>query len=78
MARKIYTTKELAERFKCTPRTIIDWIHVGCPTDEKRVKIPARKLGKRWFCTEEDIAIFEVRSRPSHNGRPDLDLDDDE
>ena len=78
MARKIYTTQELATRFRCTSRTITDWINDGCPSGDKRIKLPARKLGRRWFCTEEDLAIFEVRSRPSDDGRPDLELDDEE
>ena len=76
MARNVYTTKELAERFQCTPRTITDWINDGCPHGDGRIRLPARKLGRRWFCTEEDLAIFEVRTRPSGDGRPELDLDD--
>lgn len=76
MVRKIYTTEELAVRFRCTPRCITDWINHGCPTSDKRVKLPARKLGRRWFSTEEDVLIFEHRARPSGEGRPELDLDD--
>jgi len=77
MARKIFTTEDLAERFHCTPRCITDWIRHGCPTGEGRVKLPARKLGRRWFATEEDVVLFEHRSRPSDDGRPDLELDDE-
>tara|TARA_R110002096_G_scaffold187935_1_gene367652 strand:- start:6 stop:155 length:150 start_codon:yes stop_codon:yes gene_type:complete len=36
MARKIYTTKELAKRFECTSRTITDWINDGCPSGNNR------------------------------------------
>ncbi|WP_342665305.1 helix-turn-helix domain-containing protein [Roseicyclus elongatus] len=77
MERKIYTTEELAARFRCTPRCIIDWIRKGCPTGDGRVKLPARKLGRRWFATEEDVVLFEHRSRPSNDGRPALELDDE-
>lgn len=78
MARKLYTTEELGERFECTPRTITNWINDGCLNGNGRIRLPARKLGRRWFCTEEDLAIFEVRTRPSVAGRPELELDDDE
>tara|TARA_Y100001001_G_scaffold41521_1_gene36300 strand:+ start:19883 stop:20233 length:351 start_codon:yes stop_codon:yes gene_type:complete len=77
MTRKIYTTEELALRFRCTPRCITDWIRKGCPVEEGRVKLPARKLGRRWFATEEDVLLFEHRSRPSDDGRPDLELDEE-
>lgn len=77
MARKIYTTEELAVRFRCTPRCITDWIRKGCPVEKGQVKLPARKLGRRWFATEEDVLLFEHRSRPSGGGRPDLELDDE-
>jgi len=77
MARKIYTTQELAARFSCTPRCITDWIRKGCPTEMGPVKLPARKLGRRWFATEEDVLLFEHRSRPSAGGRPDLELEDE-
>lgn len=77
MTRKIYTTEELATRFRCAPRCITDWIRKGCPVEKGRVKLPARKLGRRWFATEEDVLLFEHRSRPSGGGRPDLELDDE-
>lgn len=77
MARKLYTTAALAERFECTSRCISDWIRKGCPTGNGRVKLPAMKLGCRWFATEEDVLLFEYRARPSEGGRPDLELDDE-
>lgn len=70
----IYTAKELAKILRRDPHTIRDWINHGCPTGEKRVKLPARKLGRSWFITEEDLAVFLVRARSSSHGRPDLDL----
>ncbi len=77
MAEKLYTTKDLAERFVCKPRCITNWINHGCPTGGKWVKLPARKLGRRWFATREDVLLFEHRTRPSRDGRPDLELDDE-
>lgn len=76
MASKIYTTEELAKRFRCTPRCVTDWINHGCPTGDRRIKLPARKLGRRWFSTEEDVLLFEHRARPPSGGRPELDLED--
>lgn len=60
MTRKIYTTEELATRFRCAPRCITDWIRKGCPVEKGRVKLPARKLGRRWFATEEDVLLFRA------------------
>lgn len=74
MAQKIYTAQELGKILNRDPHTVRDWINHGCPTGDKRVKLPARKLGRSWFVTEEDLAVFLVRARSSSHGRPDLDL----
>ena len=74
MVQKIYTAQELGKILKRDPHTVRDWINHGCPTGDKRVKLPARKLGRSWFVTEEDLAVFLVRARSSSHGRPDLDL----
>lgn len=74
MAQKFYDTAALGKMFDCDPHTIRDWIIHGCPTDNGRVKLPARKLGRPWKVTEEDLAVFLVRARSSSHGRPDLDL----
>jgi hypothetical protein len=74
MAQKIYTAQELGKILDRDPHTVRDWINHGCPTGDKRVKLPARKLGRSWFVTEEDLAVFLVRARSSSHRRPDLDL----
>jgi hypothetical protein len=74
MVQKLYTAQELGKILKRDPHTVRDWINHGCPTGDKRVKLPARKLGRSWFVTEEDLAVFLVRARSSSHGRPDLDL----
>lgn len=74
MSQKIYTAKELGKILSRDPHTVRDWINHGCPTGDKRVKLPARKLGRSWFVTEEDLGVFLMRARSSSSGRPDLDL----
>lgn len=71
---RFYEAKELAQRFHCHPRTIRDWINKGCPTNGRRVKLPAVRLGKKWQVREDWLVLFEHRVRPS-SGRPDLDVE---
>lgn len=71
---RFFDTVELAGRFRCHPRTIRDWINHGCPTGERRVKLPAVRLGKKWQVREDWLVLFEHRVRPQ-GGRPELDLE---
>ncbi len=68
-----YSTREVGARYGVTAHTIGDWIRLGCPTPEGRVKLPAAKYGRGWKITEEDLLLFEHRLRPSGIERPDLD-----
>lgn len=69
---KYYSTEEIGEIFNKHPRTIRDWIMIGCPTPNGRVKLQASKLGKSWQVKDEWLVLFEHRVRPDE-GRPDLD-----
>lgn len=71
---RYYDTKELAQRFRRNPRTVRNWITDGCPTENRLVKITARKFGKSWSVREDDLVLFEHQVRPL-SGRPDLDVE---
>ena len=47
---RIYTTKEVAELLKVTPRTVQDWIKSG--------KLPALRYGRVLRIRAEDLAKF--------------------
>ena len=47
---RIYTTKEVAELLKVTPRTVQDWIKSG--------KLPAMRYGRVLRIRAEDLAKF--------------------
>ena len=47
---RIYTTKEVAELLKVTPRTVQDWIKSG--------KLPAKRYGRVLRIRAEDLAKF--------------------
>ncbi|RDC68046.1 DNA-binding protein [Rhodovulum sp. 12E13] len=61
---RLYDTRELAARYRCSARTIRDWIEFGCPTPHGRVKLPASRMGRRYVVREEDRMLFEHRIRP--------------
>jgi hypothetical protein len=61
---RLYDTRELAARYRRSPRTIRDWIERGCPTPDGRVRLPAMRLGRAWVVREEDRMLFEHRIRP--------------
>ncbi len=71
---KYYSVSRVAEIFQRNPRTIRDWINVGCPTPDGLIKLRAAKLGKSWTIKDEWLAIFELRVRPEPV-RPDLELE---
>lgn len=60
----LYDTRDLAERYRCSARTIRDWIEFGCPTPHGRVKLPASRMGRRYVVRDEDRMLFEQRIRP--------------
>ena len=47
---RLYTTKEVAELLKVTPRTVQDWIKSG--------KLPAMRYGRVLRIRAEDLAKF--------------------
>ena len=47
---RVYTTQEVAELLKVTPRTVQDWI--------KRGKLPAKRYGRVLRVRAEDLAKF--------------------
>lgn len=52
MELKVYTPEEVAEILKVTRRTVYNWI--------RSEKIEAKKIGPRWYVTEEALrANFE-------------------
>jgi hypothetical protein len=71
------TVEEVAKILRRSPRTIRDWIIMGCPTPSGRVRIEAVKLGKAWTVRPDWLAAFEFNVRPPV-GRTALDLDDSE
>lgn len=48
---KLYTCKEIAERYGVEVITVWDWI--------RKKKLPALKLGKEYRVRDEDIKVFE-------------------
>ncbi len=48
---KLYTCKEIAERYGVEVITVWDWI--------RKKKLPALKLGKEYRVRDEDIKAFE-------------------
>jgi excisionase family DNA binding protein len=47
---RVYTTQEVAELLKVTPRTVQDWIRTG--------KLPAMRYGRVLRIRAEDLAKF--------------------
>jgi excisionase family DNA binding protein len=55
---RIYTTQEVAELLKVTPRTVQDWIRSG--------KLPAMRYGRVLRIRAEDLAKFgQAVGRPA-------------
>ena len=51
---RVYTTQEVAELLKVTPRTVQDWIRSG--------KLPAMRYGRVLRIRAEDLAKFGQRA----------------
>ena len=51
---RVYTTQEVAELLKVTPRTVQDWIKSG--------KLPAMRYGRVLRIRAEDLAKFGRRA----------------
>ena len=51
---KLYTCEDMARRYGVKLITIWDWIRKG--------KLPALRIGKRYYVTEDGIAAFEKAS----------------
>ncbi|MGE3107318.1 MAG: helix-turn-helix domain-containing protein [Phycisphaerales bacterium] len=60
------TTAEAAERLGVDHSTVSRWTLVGC----NGVVLRGRKIGGRWFYTEDDLAAFhEACNRPGGEER---------
>lgn len=70
---KYMTVDEVAEILRRSPRTIRDYIAVGCATERGRIHLEATKVGKSWLIHPEWLELFEHRIRPSR--RADLDFE---
>ena len=72
------TAKEVALRFRCGPRTVGNWIRLGCRVDDDTVVfLRATRIGRPWLIHPDDLAAFVSRVRPS-SVRPALDAAADE
>lgn len=60
--KKLYTCKEIAERYDVKVITVWDWI--------RKKKLPAIKIGRDYRITEEDLIAFEQsrRTTPKKQG----------
>jgi excisionase family DNA binding protein len=47
----LFTCTEIAERYRVKTLTVWDWIRKG--------KMPAKKFGKQYLISEDDIKSFE-------------------
>lgn len=47
---KVLTPDEAAALLKVTERTLLQWLRDG--------KLPARKIGRRWYISEEALVAF--------------------
>ena len=73
-----FTVKEVAQKMRRSPRTIRDWINVGCPVPERGdVKLEAIRIGRRWLVSSDALALFAHRIRPPEAVRPPLDEEDE-
>lgn len=52
---KLFTCEEVAERYSVQIITVWDWI--------RKKKLTAMKIGKQYRVTEDDIKVFEEKSR---------------
>ena len=67
------TAKEVALRFRCGPKTVGNWIRLGCRVDDDTVVfLQATRIGRPWLIHPDDLARFEHRVRPPEV-RPALD-----
>ena len=73
--RSYHTTVEVADHFRCSARTVRDWIARGCPIEAGPVRLGAFKRGKDWLIPDDELWLFEHRVRPPRR-RPDLDPDE--
>jgi hypothetical protein len=70
---KYLTIDDVAGKLRRHPRTIRDWVRVGCTTERGKVHLQATKVGKAWLIHPEWLSLFEHRIRPVR--RTDLDLE---
>lgn len=47
---KLYDLKEVCEMFDANIQTVRQWIKSG--------KLPAKKIGRAYYCSEEDLKKF--------------------
>lgn len=65
---RLYTVDDLAEKLDAHINTVREWIHSG--------KIQGKKLGKRWYVTEEALRCYflETDERPSGEAKAENDV----
>jgi excisionase family DNA binding protein len=57
MANRVLTPEEAAALLKVTQRTLLQWLRDG--------KLPARKIGRRWYISEEALMAFIAGDKES-------------
>lgn len=53
MDERRYTVKEVADHFRVSTRTIMEWLRIG--------KIKGSKPGRKWLFTEKQVKAVEER-----------------
>ncbi|MDP6676415.1 MAG: helix-turn-helix domain-containing protein [Pirellulales bacterium] len=63
---RLYTVDDLAEKLDAHINTVREWIHSG--------KIQGKKLGKRWYVTEEALRCYFLESDGRPSGEEETEL----